>query len=1138
MSGKRKSSKNNSGDNEETNENYLLSLIKNELGKLSNSLNAKLTVLEQSIDSIREGQSSIVNSLSFLNEKFEEMKLKAEKIEKENRELKEQNICLQKRFSELTFQLNELDQYHRRVNLEVAGVPERQGEVPERIVLNIAKHISPELAASDFDVVHRLGSKRQADNKARPIIVRFTTRRARNIMYDGRRKLKTLSTKDLGYNSDGKIYLNENLIASTKELMKDVNKARRDAGYKFLWTQNGRIYVLSLKDIHSNMRNRVLIPVTVLEEDVDFPVTITIVQKGKLDVAIHFAFVFNSSDDEDQDPSVEIASSVRAIRGISGTDIQDVELHSIAEMMSVNHFYDLGIALGFRIPNLDAIEYMQSGNRQQAMYQMLVKWRQAQPPGLAAKDALLSVMESLDLPSEDMQISDLGSDSDIQDSTLLTLSKTIKANQFYEVGQLLGLTKMDLQHIKHRTFSNQKDANIQMLYKWKSSQISAEKGMQTLKLVWESIQAVGKTESSEDIMDKGDSARLYQVQEENEPGGPTCESEDMDVICTDMDARGGSPVKYERSYEDPDLHGGMSNTEELCSVALPVKSLPQVCLLGKSLYLDDGVIVEIIDLQRLAVLHSIARQILDIWWHGLKEDERKNQSSKLLLEYNITKIKEGREDVLGAIRSTADLLTLCHRVKVSPSRVLQIMSASVTLLPSYVIGRVVMKMLNLWLQKCGTRDRLLAIAQAFRFNDAATKIAEALESQPSYPKFSSHCNIDHRGGTLALAQLGVALSIPEGAIPKGTRSVVTLQVSTHDTPRIPLREGEVLVTPVIETSFKQELLKPCKVVLPHCINLRGRSGDYSTILYAKQNPRTFGRRSLTRGTSNTSKSEIVFHTRHLQVLALSSSDCPGVQLRCVVFQPTILTPEEEPRLRVYIVHPYRIYMKHISRKERTSSVSYCQVQKEFQFSIQPTSKHLKIILQDGGKVQKRMMPIKGILSGECDPLIFKLQFSAEEKGYKDLNITIQEDRKLTAEKQISISIEDEPDYAVDNITDSHQHFASNNLLEVLADVIREPKDLTSLGYQLGFSQQSMRKYNDPAEVSFDTISRSGFIGMLREWRRRVRPSEQMEELHLALQNAGLEYVTNVILREMGGASRKKFEQLKQEWESRSKKISH
>ncbi|XP_063971260.1 uncharacterized protein LOC135157977 [Lytechinus pictus] len=166
--------------------------------------------------------------------------------------------------------------------------------------------------------------------------------------------------------------------------------------------------VLPLKDVHSNMRNRILLPVTVHEEDVDFPVTITIAQTGKLDVAIYFAFVFNSSaDDEEQDTSVEIASSVRVVRGISGTDIQDVELHSIAEKMSVNHFYDLGIALGFRIPKLDAIEYMQLGDRQQAMYQLLVKWKQAQPSGLAAKDALLSVMESLDLPSipsEDMQI--------------------------------------------------------------------------------------------------------------------------------------------------------------------------------------------------------------------------------------------------------------------------------------------------------------------------------------------------------------------------------------------------------------------------------------------------------------------------------------------------------------------------------------------------------------------------------------------------------------------------------------------------------------------------------------------------------------------------------------------------------------
>ena len=242
--GKKKSPNNiTSGDRDETNDSYLLAFIQEEIGKLSKSLNTKLSVLEHAIDSVREGQTSIVHSLSFLNEKFEEMKVKTEKIEKDNKDLQEQNVRLEKKLAELSTQLNDLDQYHRRVNLEVSGIPEQRGENPEQVVLSIAKHISPDLSASDFDVVHRLGSKRTDDNRPRPIIVRFTTRRARNAMYDGRRKLKTFSSRDLGFNSDGKIYINENLISSTKELLKDVNKARRDAGYKFLWTQNGRIYV-------------------------------------------------------------------------------------------------------------------------------------------------------------------------------------------------------------------------------------------------------------------------------------------------------------------------------------------------------------------------------------------------------------------------------------------------------------------------------------------------------------------------------------------------------------------------------------------------------------------------------------------------------------------------------------------------------------------------------------------------------------------------------------------------------------------------------------------------------------------------------------------------------------------------------
>ena len=141
--------------------------------------------------------------------------------------------------------MTDLDQYHRRVNLEFAGVPEEEGEDPDKLVLQIAKKIHPGISAADIDVVHRLGKANSDGNRGpRTIIARFTNRRSRNAIYDGRRKLQHVTTKDLGFrrsNGNGRIYVNENLVASTRELLKETNKARRSAGYKYLWTNNGRI---------------------------------------------------------------------------------------------------------------------------------------------------------------------------------------------------------------------------------------------------------------------------------------------------------------------------------------------------------------------------------------------------------------------------------------------------------------------------------------------------------------------------------------------------------------------------------------------------------------------------------------------------------------------------------------------------------------------------------------------------------------------------------------------------------------------------------------------------------------------------------------------------------------------------------
>eukprot|EP00057_Strongylocentrotus_purpuratus_P027181 XP_011681655.1 PREDICTED: uncharacterized protein LOC105446457 [Strongylocentrotus purpuratus] len=467
-----------------------------------------------------------------------------------------------------------------------------------------------------------------------------------------------------------------------------------------------------------------------------------------------------------------------------------------------------------------------------------------------------------------------------------------------DIGTKLGFSRNKLENIKHKTLQNRKDANIQMLCMWKASQRSLPEATETLKGIWESVSLASTAENTDGSLRMISSATPEKRAKPSEP----IEPEDMDIITI-------SETERDEINDDIDQCGGTPNTEELCNVALPVKSLPLVCSLGKALRLNDDLIVGFIELPSLSVLHKIARQLVDSWWNSLKEEGKEDKFAKLLSGFNIPDVKTvstGREEISKAIGSKTDLLDLCHRLSVKPSSVLPIMSTLLTF-PPHVIGRSALKMLKEWVHQGGTRERLLEVAQAFRFNDAAVKIAEAIKCQPSYLPFISHGIIDHKGGELTFDELGIVVSIPEGAIPKGMRSVLTLRVQTHDTTKLPVREGEVVITPVVEGSLTQELLKPATVVLPHCITHHERKDDSSVILYTRTGPGKFGRRTLTQ--SPILKDKIEFRTRHLQVFALASTDLQGLQLRCVVFQPLFMTPAEDPTLRVYILLPYRNYIE-------------------------------------------------------------------------------------------------------------------------------------------------------------------------------------------------------------------------------------
>uniref|UniRef100_A0ABM0MYG9 Uncharacterized protein LOC102805302 n=1 Tax=Saccoglossus kowalevskii TaxID=10224 RepID=A0ABM0MYG9_SACKO len=177
--------------------------------------------------------------------------LKASQVLGKNDELKE-------RVGGLEQEVPDLNQYHSRVNLEVSGISETLNgeENTDSTVLNILQKIEPEITANEIDITHRIGTRKsgtmatRSEERQQPrprhIIVRFTTRRRRNSIYDKRRKL--ISTRDLGYEQNNNIYINENLTPAGRSLLGKTNAAKKRTGYKFMWTYNGRIYVKKSPD--------------------------------------------------------------------------------------------------------------------------------------------------------------------------------------------------------------------------------------------------------------------------------------------------------------------------------------------------------------------------------------------------------------------------------------------------------------------------------------------------------------------------------------------------------------------------------------------------------------------------------------------------------------------------------------------------------------------------------------------------------------------------------------------------------------------------------------------------------------------------------------------------------------------------
>ncbi|XP_065221127.1 uncharacterized protein LOC135846068 [Planococcus citri] len=198
--------------------------IKTVLAKL-NSIEITVEEITKNVASIKKSIEKLEEQVSNLSKNQDMANLKIENLKKSNKGLRRS--------------VNQLEQHACKNNVIIFGVPETKGENIRKIIFNIAEKLDIQL--HDYDII--AANRLLTNSRGTPAILVQLNDRDKRSQFIKQSKARKLNAKNLGFNSNENIYVNEHLTKHTMSLFKKA-KALCDEG-KILstWSFEGNIYI-------------------------------------------------------------------------------------------------------------------------------------------------------------------------------------------------------------------------------------------------------------------------------------------------------------------------------------------------------------------------------------------------------------------------------------------------------------------------------------------------------------------------------------------------------------------------------------------------------------------------------------------------------------------------------------------------------------------------------------------------------------------------------------------------------------------------------------------------------------------------------------------------------------------------------
>lgn len=209
--------------------------------KIVESIQAQMITLNRNHTDVMESVNFCSDKVTSFEEIIKGVNERLKVIEK----LSQENIQLKAEVKVLNTRVEVLEQQARANNLEVQGVPEKQGENLLSIIKKIGDFIECPITSDEIDTVFRARSRNT--NSPKPIVVRFSSKKKRDdILTCAKSKRKATASPTTGLqveNVSSQLFINEHLTASTKTLLMKTKEMTRMKNYKYTWIRDGNVFV-------------------------------------------------------------------------------------------------------------------------------------------------------------------------------------------------------------------------------------------------------------------------------------------------------------------------------------------------------------------------------------------------------------------------------------------------------------------------------------------------------------------------------------------------------------------------------------------------------------------------------------------------------------------------------------------------------------------------------------------------------------------------------------------------------------------------------------------------------------------------------------------------------------------------------